>query len=271
MIGSPFAPWLQRWQLRQDGVERVMPSNRLLPVLCADGTPAMLKIIGDEIELKAAHSLTYWDGAGAAKVYALEGPALLMERATGTGSLMAMALDGRDDEASRIACDVIGQLHAPRAHAWPQDLVRLGPWFNSLEVAAAREGGVFTQAMTTATALLSQGEAVQPLHGDIHHENVLDFGPRGWLAIDPKPLLGERGFDYANLLCNPELPTVTQASRFHRQLAVIATAADLPVQRLAAWTLAYAGLSAAWFLEDGDSVRAESDLRVASLALGALE
>lgn len=42
------------------------------------------------------------------------------------------------------------------------------------------------------------------LHGDLHHGNVLDFGPLGWLAIDPKGLHGESGFDYANILSNPD-------------------------------------------------------------------
>jgi hypothetical protein len=53
-----------------------------------------------------------------------------------------------------------------------------------------------------SSAITSQ---MMRLHGDIHHDNILDFGRRGWLAIDPKRLFGERGFDYANLFCNPDL------------------------------------------------------------------
>jgi streptomycin 6-kinase len=34
---------------------------------------------------------------------------------------------------------------------------------------------------------------------------VLDFGACGWLAIDPKRLAGERGFDFANIFTNPDL------------------------------------------------------------------
>jgi Aminoglycoside/hydroxyurea antibiotic resistance kinase len=34
---------------------------------------------------------------------------------------------------------------------------------------------------------------VAVLHGDMHHENVLKFSSRGWPAIDPKGLVGERG------------------------------------------------------------------------------
>ena len=68
------------------------------------------------------------------------------------------------------------------------------------------------------------------LHGDLHHDNVLDFGERGWLAIDPKRLLGERGFDFANIFTNPDLadptrPVATEPGRFGRRLEVIAEAA----------------------------------------------
>jgi streptomycin 6-kinase len=44
----------------------------------------------------------------------------------------------------------------------------------------------------------SQGELVV-CHQDVHGGNVL-LSERGWLAIDPKPLVGEREFDAASLL-----------------------------------------------------------------------
>ena len=41
-------------------------------------------------------------------------------------------------------------------------------------------------------ALAGEPHEIGVLHGDIHHGNILDFGARGWLAIDPKRLQGER-------------------------------------------------------------------------------
>jgi streptomycin 6-kinase len=66
-----------------------------------------------------------------------------------------------------------------------------------------------------------------PLHGDIQHGNILDFGSRGWLAIDPKGLIGERSFDYANLFCNPEAAVALAPRRLARQVDVVAEAAGL--------------------------------------------
>ena len=112
------------------------------------------------------------------------------------------------------------------------------------------------------------------LHGDLHHDNVLDFGPRGWLAIDPHGLVGERGFEFANIFTNPDLsdpsqPVATQPERFHRRLVVVAEAAGLERCRLLQWILAWTGLSAAWFLAEKDPL-AEVDLRVAALAAAEL-
>ncbi|MCY1337200.1 Aminoglycoside/hydroxyurea antibiotic resistance kinase [compost metagenome] len=263
-----FEPYMTKWSLQPDGAPIRTPGSDLLPVR-HEGLPAMLKIARDSEEKVGALLMCWWAGEGAARVYRHEGDALLMERATGPGSLMRMALQGEDDEASRIACATIAHLHAPRATPAPR-LVPLEEWFQSLWPAAQRAGGLFAHAAATARELLASPRDVVVLHGDIHHENVLDFGTRGWLAIDPKRVMGERGYDYANLICNPELPTVTQPARFTRQVAVIAAAAGLERCRLLQWVLAYAGLSAAWFLEDGDGESAGSDMRVAQLAVEAL-
>ncbi|WP_077526657.1 aminoglycoside phosphotransferase family protein [Metapseudomonas resinovorans] len=262
-----FERYLTQWNLQPDGEPIHTPGSDLLPVRF-DGLPAMLKVARDSEEKVGAQVMRWWDGEGAAKVFRLEGDALLMERATGPGSLMRMALDGQDDEASRIACATIARLHAPRLARAPE-LVPLEEWFRSLWPAARQRGGLFAEAAGVARELLGSQREVVVLHGDIHHDNVLDFGERGWLAIDPKRVIGDRGYDYANLICNPELPTVVQPVRFARQIEVIAEASGLGRQRLLRWVLAYAGLSAAWFLEDGDAISAESDLCVARLAVEA--
>jgi streptomycin 6-kinase len=85
----------------------------------------------------------------------------------------------------------------------------------------------------------------------MHHGNVLNFGPRGWLAIDPKGLIGERYFDYANIFCNPDAEMVTMPGRLPRQVRVVAEAAHLERHRLLAWIVAWAGLSAAFLVDDG--------------------
>lgn len=274
-----FEEYLERWQLMPDGDPIITRGSRLLPVRAA-GVPAMLKIALDAEEKFGGALMSWWEGQGAARVFAHEDDALLMERAEGASSLLDMALTGRDDEASRIICNVVARLHAPRLSP-PPALVPLAEWFRALPLAAVKYGGcrechgesgdIFPACAAIADKLLQSPQEVVVLHGDIHHRNILDFGDRGWLAIDPKRVAGERGFDYANLFCNPELATVRAPGRMARQLkVVVAEAAGLEEERLLQWIAAYAGLSAAWFLEDGDKESAKGDLAVAELALAEL-
>ena len=71
--------------------------------------------------------------------------------------------------------------------------------FGELEPAAARHGGKLVKAAAAAGDLLGAPHGMAVLHGDIHYGNILNFGARGWLAIDPKAiLLGELGFAKQN-------------------------------------------------------------------------
>lgn len=259
-----FETWLKRWALVPDGEPIITPGSRLLPVRMGD-LPAMLKVAVDAEEKFGNLLMTWWDGEGAARVYAHHGDALVLERAEGDRSLMHMALNGQDDEASRILCTTLARLHAPRSSS-PPPLIPLWSWFASLRMAAEQQGGTYLLSLKAAEALLAEPQDVVVLHGDMHHDNVLDFGPRGWLAIDPKRVIGERGFDYANLICNPDLPTANDPQRFKKQIEVVAQAAGLERQRLLQWVLAFAGLSAAWFLEDKDELAAQGQLQAAELA-----
>lgn len=104
---------------------------------------------------------------------------------------------------------------------------------------------------------------------------MLDFGPRGWLAIDPEHLVGERSFDFVNIFTNPDLadptrPVATTSGRFARRLEIVTEAAGLERDRLLHWILAWTGLSASWFLSDGDPLAA-IDLHIAELAAAELD
>ncbi len=267
-----FDAYLSRWNLSPDGDPIVTRTGRLLPVR-AGGAAAMLKLATEADERLGGVLMEWWDGDGAARVLARSDDALLLERAEGGRSLIEMAHNGRDDEACRILCAVAARLHAPRSKPVP-DLIPLSEWFAELEPAAAARGGILVRCAETARALLSDPREAGVLHGDLHHGNVLDFEARGWLAIDPKRLMGERGFDFANIFTNPDLdhpdrPLAVRPERFARRVEVVADTARLERKRLLRWILAWTGLSAAWFLGDGDS--AAVNLRVAELAAAELD
>lgn len=264
-----FASYLEKWSLQLDGEVIVTLSSHLYPVRYRN-QPAMLKLALDPEEKFGRLPMIYWNGQGAAEIYESDGDAVLMERTDSRRNLFHMAMTGSDEDATRIICRTVATLHAPRPTPVPRDLVPLDTWFASLHTAAPAQGGLFAPALEAAKGLLADPEPPVVLHGDVHHGNILDFGDRGWLAIDPKRVLGDRGYDYANLFCNPELPVVTTPGRLQRQLPIVAEEAGLPPRRILNWVLAYAGLSAAWFLEDGDDLGVESDLTMAAIAIAEL-
>jgi streptomycin 6-kinase len=258
---------LVRWNLVADGEPVSTPSSLLLPVR-RGAELALLKIPREEEERRGGQVMVWWGGDGAARVLAHDDHALLLERATGPRTLSAMVAAGNDDEASRIMCTIANRLHAPRRGP-PPDLVPLSRWFEALAPVARAQGGILAEADAAAKKLLASLRNVVVLHGDIHHGNVLDAGARGWIAIDPKGLLGERTFDFVNILRNPDAATALAPGRFAHQVDLLADAAALDRHRLLKWTLAFAGLSAAWHLADREP--ADLDLAVAGLAAAALD
>jgi streptomycin 6-kinase len=266
-LPSAFRHHLERWALTPDGAPIVTATSRLLPVR-RRGAAAMLKVAIIDEERTGNLLMRWWDGQGAARVLAQADDAILLERAEGGCSLADLARGRQDDAASRIICAVLAQLHAPRARPAPP-LVPLTTWFGALEPAAGAEAGILRLAAATASRLLATQQDIVVLHGDMHHGNVLDFGAHGWLAIDPKGLIGDRCFDYANMLCNPDHEIATKPGRLARQVAVVAAAAQLERSRLLAWIIAWAGLSAAFARDDG--LPGNGILAVAELAAAELE
>lgn len=257
------------WGLTPDGPLVTTRSSWVTPVR-RGGEAAMLKVARIPDEAAGYRLMAWWDGEGAAKVLAAADGLLLMERAESGDDLAQMARAGRDDEACRILCQTAARLHAPRRAITPE-LHPLETWFEPL-FGLASQNAVLVAAARIARELLAAPQSVGPLHGDLHHENVLDFGSRGWLAIDPHGLLGERTFDYANIFTNPDLsdpsrPLATLPGRLERRLKVVVAASGLEPARLLRWIVAWTGLSAAWFLGDGDEVGATIDLTVGASAL----
>ncbi|WP_092177833.1 aminoglycoside phosphotransferase family protein [Bosea sp. OK403] len=256
-----------------DGDAIVTHGSRLLPVR-RHGEPAMLKLPEAQDERLGYRLLEYWGGDGAARLLARDetGSAMLIERAIGKRSLSAMARNGEDDEATLILCEAIARLQHPRGPA-PTGLIPLETWFKDLFPMAQQRGGLLARSAATARELLAAQREIMPLHADLHHENVLDFEGRGWRAIDPKCVIGDRAFEYTILFCDPDLsdpePPVA-LGRFERRLDIVVARSGLERPRLLRWLIAWCGLSAAWFLGDDDPL-AEINLAIMAKASAALD
>lgn len=86
------------------------------------------------------------------------------------------------------------------------------------------------------------------LHGDLHHQNILFDEERGWLAIDPKGVVGDIYFDYISFLFN-ELNG--DLDLLETRVEQIAKKQALDEERLRKAAVALLTVQVLWAIDDG--------------------
>lgn len=167
------------------------------------GDGLVLKVAWEEDDesLHDAEALTLWAGDGAVRLIRADRArrALLLERAVpGTD----LSLHG-DDEATTIAVEIATRLWR-RAGA---------PFRRVRDLVAGWLDADPTPLTPLARELLAELGPDEDwlLHGDFHHHNLLRHGDR-YVAIDPKPWLGQREYDVYPWLHNPLSHEMTRES-----------------------------------------------------------
>ena len=223
--------------------------------------PVVLKVVrqpGDE--WRSGEILDAFDGKGVVRVYEYVEGAVLLERLSPGNSLAAIALNGRDDEAIEILADVIQEMSPRQLVKAP---VTVEDWAEGFERYSASGDdqipkSLVEEAYRVYLELCGSQSSQRLLHGDLHHYNVLFDSDRGWLAIDPKGVVGEIEYEIGAVLRNPcEKPELfAQPSAVERRLKRLASRLSLDFGRALAWGFAQAVLSAIWTVEDGFAVDA---------------
>jgi len=180
-----------------------------------------------------------WNGVGAARIYAYdrERRALLLERLRpGT-----QAWELPDEEATAIAAGVLEQLWIPAGDPFARLEDQAAHWAEFLPHHWESLGRSFERTLVDqAVAFLREAGPAQResvlLHQDFHGRNFL-LSERGWLAIDAKPLVGEREFDVASLI-RDRRPTTKGA--MERRLDYLVDRLDLDRERVRGWGIAHA-------------------------------
>lgn len=257
--GAELGAAMARWQLVADGDVRDTPSGSIVFVR-RGAEQLVLKMVGAAgDELLASPAYEYFSGHGAVTLVAQEGRALLLERIAPGGALTEKVVAGDDDGATAVLCDVMRALH--RDAPPPAELATVEDWGADLSQDHAAGGPLPLALVSRAAAVFdelcrSQGPRVC-LHGDLHHDNVLFDARRGWLAIDPKGVIGERAYECGAFLRNP----TDDASRFadptiiDRRVRIVCERLGLDRTRVIGWCFAQAMLSAVWAMQDGHEDR----------------
>jgi streptomycin 6-kinase len=227
------------------------------PVVRGDGTPAALKVVLPHREaMHEPDALRAWKGDGAVRMleWAPDEHALLLERCD-PGTPLA-ALDDHD-EILDIGADVLRRLwSAPVPVDAPfEPLGAVTEWFADLVVERQESCGrplarpLVDEAVEALRTLAHDAPRQVVLHHDFHPGNVLAARRQPWLAIDPKPQVGDPAFDPLQLILQTsdplqdDDPTATIARRASR----LAERLDLDRARLCGWGV---GRCVEWSLYD---------------------
>ncbi|MFL5617982.1 MAG: aminoglycoside phosphotransferase family protein [Gemmatimonadaceae bacterium] len=232
----------------------------------------LLKHEGDE----------WWSGeivrafAGRGVVLVLEHTdgALLLERLMPGHPLVDLTLRGADEEATAILARVVSAMRpdvAPRACATVEEW---GRGFDRYLASHARHvsRALVERARLTYAALAGSQRDVRLLHGDLQQSNVLFDHARGWIAIDPKGVVGELAYELGAFLRNPvERPgTFLDPDVIERRVAQLASTLNVDRDRVIGWAFAQAVLSSIWSWEDGERVAAGDPVLVLAERLEAM-
>ncbi|MBZ9990059.1 phosphotransferase [Mesorhizobium sp. BH1-1-5] len=262
----------ERWKVSAPELIAETFSSRIWKVTREDGSPAIVKDLKpfDDVadELRGEHYLAWRRGEGAVRLLGRDGNRMLLEYAGDRLLSEHLAAHG-DDAATTIAAEVMARLFLPSEYTPPADLQPLRERFVSLFRAAktdsdAGRGTLYVEAAAIAERLLADPHAMRPLHGDLHHDNIL-FGPRGWLAIDPKGVIGDPGFDAANMFYNPldRDDLCLDPNRISHMADVFGKTLGQSPRAILDHAIAYGCLSAAWHREDKNAVDENRELAVA--------
>jgi streptomycin 6-kinase len=250
----------ERWDVAAGPPYPTHPFSYVAPAERADGAPVVLKLSFPEPESEhEALALAHWDGAGAVRLLAHdpERRAMLVERCVPGDQLWGVADEA---EANAAAAAVLRRLWRPppAAHAFRPLAGEARRWAVELPERWQRHDGpvdraVLDRAVGWIDELLAQpdGDPVV-LHQDLHGGNVLCAAREPWLAIDPKPLVGERAFDAASLLRDRRGELATEpypVRRMRRRLDQLADALGLDRERMRRWAVVHA---LAWGMEEDE-------------------
>ncbi|MEX3104409.1 aminoglycoside phosphotransferase family protein [Streptomyces sp. ST1015] len=254
--------FLARWDLRLDGPSMHGMCALILPVVRTDGLRAVLKLqLLDEESEGEAVALRLWDGDGAVRLLDLD---------DATGTMLLERLDparmlARVADVHTSVEVITGLLAHLTAGPAPQGMRRLADIAASmLERTPAVLASIpdpehrrIVADCASAVAEVADEPGDRLLHWDLHDENVLAADRAPWLAIDPKPLAGDPGYDLW-----PAIANRFDADDIRWRFDAMTSGLGLDRARARAWTLGRLLENSLWNVEDGEPLD-EEDLEIA--------
>lgn len=271
--GTTWPAWLEAlprlvrdvvedWELSYDGAPMHGYCALVVPVRTAGGRPAVAKFAWPHDEEEHEHlALQAVQGNGMVRLYRADPRrhVMLLERLHADETL-----DGLWDlEACEIVAGLYSRIHLaalPQLNTLTSYVERWTAGLAALPNDAPIPRRLVEQTIALGKDFVSDAASVGTMiHGDLHYENVLAGDREPWLAIDPKPMNGDRHYEVAPMLWNrfEELAARPGGQSVRagllRRFETLVDAGGLDEDRARGWVVVREVLNAAWAASDGDA------------------
>lgn len=262
-MSSLLNTYLARWQLSLEG-EPLLSQSGMIAFVLHKGRPLVLKIPHKHSdETLMGRVLEYYNGNGCVQCYKFDQNAMLLERIIPGTSLVDLVYAGEDNKATEIFCTLLGTLHTKKLpdHCNFKSFVTLEALGKAFADYLASDDiqlpvALVEHAQDVYQGLIASQDVKVLLHRDLHHHNILKSDERGWLAIDPKGVIGEAVFEVGAFMINPmESPGLFSDKKIvENRLAIIRERLPYTEERIIGWSFCYSILAACWQAEDNIAI-----------------
>ncbi len=250
-----------KWGLKSKGAFPELTLNYVEKVKTNNGEYLVLKIgFPQDLDFaRQAKTLKLYSGNGAAKVINedIENSVLLLE-----GCIPGKSLHTLKDETKEVLIftNIAKRLwrRAPEDPSFENISKAMEDfeWYldNIIKVEKSLPKDLVVKARDLYKKLIATQKDTFLLHGDLHHDNIISSA-RGWLAIDPKGVIGEREFESASFIYNPykqfsENQELITEKFFSHRIELIAAALRFDKHRITHWAFVKSVSSQIWSIQD---------------------
>ncbi|MBI2593858.1 hypothetical protein HYW44_04425 [Candidatus Daviesbacteria bacterium] len=250
-----------KWKIKVNEPFPELSINYVAPALTSEGKPAVIKIgfPGDEEFLSEMETLKIYDGNGAVRILKIDEKdcVMLLERCVPGKPLTSLNDEEKEVFIFARVCKKIWK--KPPVNSSFKNLSSESKYFEWYFKNREKHQQYLPEKMVIKAVnffddlIKTQGE-LYLLHSDLHQDNILS-SERGYLAIDPKGIIGEREYESSVYILNPykrfkENEELINKEFFAKRIELITEALDLNKERVTAWSFIKQILALIWSLQD---------------------
>jgi streptomycin 6-kinase len=262
-----------RWELEPEAIVGEDPATYVVAGRRSGSMPVTLELAYPDAWFaeRVAASIA-WGGNAAPDVIDHDARGGLLAERPEPGT--SLAEDPDEDRALVTACEVAERLWIPSPGGITHVASEALEWARTMPARHTLADRPFDRAaIHDAVAAIRDLVGSQPeqvlCHGDLHLGTVVRAGDERWVAVAPRPLIGEHAFDAAGLITGGAerlaLDRVGARSRIIRRLEVVSDRLGLDRDRLRRWALAIATDYALWDFEAGARSRGSARAMVGEI------